>query len=129
MPRNGFTLTRSSGTRYPECASSIHTTVSTRPGECKVSRSYVSTRGPFRRAAQERSGLALRSDRDIQRITSRLKSAITTLLRRRKRSTAFIVSSKEKRDKFWSLQRKWIQIKSKSVCFLGSILGGLVYAP
>lgn len=46
VPRNCFTLTCSSGTRYPECASSIHTTVSTRPGECKVSRSYVSTRGP-----------------------------------------------------------------------------------
>lgn len=33
--RNGFVLTYSSGTRYPECASSIHTTISTRPAKCK----------------------------------------------------------------------------------------------
>lgn len=33
--RNGFVLTYSSGTRYPERASSIHTTISTRPAKCK----------------------------------------------------------------------------------------------
>lgn len=76
--RTGFMLTYSNGTRYPECASSIHTTISTRPGECKSADllfQHVLQSGRQCR----RSSLALRRDRDIPRKTSRFKFMIATV--------------------------------------------------
>lgn len=72
--RNGFMLTYSSGKRCPECASSIHTTISTRPGVCQVSRSYVSACAPLRRAAKGFRPELYRADGDALRTSGRDKS-------------------------------------------------------
>lgn len=52
--------TCSARTRYPECASSIHTTISTRPGECK-SADLIFLHVPHSGRLRRRSDLALQT--------------------------------------------------------------------
>lgn len=75
--RNGFMLTYSSGTRYPECASSIHTKFPQDLVGASQQILYFNIR-PIQAGEVGHEAWLLQSERDILGITSRLEFMITT---------------------------------------------------